>query len=1789
MLLRRFLVAVGSACLIALPAFAGIGDPNLRLDPTYGLFPRPQGHQYFPSPEDWRDINIYQIFTDRFADGDAANNTSQAMGINRTSWFVDNSGRQFPHNRNFHHGGDWKGLKDNLDYLAGMGVNAVWISGVQMNAQGRDARYTPYHQYHPTDFFHVDPAQGTFQELKDLIDACHERGIYVILDVVINHTADLNGLANGNDDQQYWAGGGPGFGWWDNNRRHPYPFNELSHFHNNGTINNWDAFPETLRGQFRGTDDLATDTPHVTYWITEAFKNLIDATDCDGFRVDAIKHVEYNWVKKWADDIRKHAASRGKDDFLLFGELFVYDNNYLASFCREEGYSFNSALFFPMSQTIKSVFVDGAGTGQLTGQLGNVAGYGEGATRLVTFMDNHDVNRISLQNGGDTGNDVWKLRPALSFLYLATPVPCLYYGTEHAFDQGGHFNGQDSGQLYEGQPYDDADWQRETMFDRGFQPGPAQGNKLADTGAPLYRHIKALNEARSRHRSLTRGSFQQRWDSNGWGPYAFSRVYRDEESLVALNTADGNASLTPAVGKPDGTVFVNTLNPADTLTVTGGALNVRLSGKETKIYVAGTSFPAEIGVTRQGDTFTISYAPNEGPLRGASSITFFARPDTGTTVTEVVMTAGSGGVFTATYEAPAGAETVEYWFNARVAGSTVWDSNSNANYTFSAGDSFGMDGVFDSPNFLVSDNGMVIHAAVRGNKLYAATWSNKASGNDHFIFVTDEFGDPVGHPWAKAGRIFGKFDFTPTSKPWIGANPDAAYPVGFGDNGRSALGAGGQALEAEIDLVEVFGEMPRIVYVAVGAYPRADGADLIAEAPASWDGDNDIGVMEFLPLNTASIRDENLDGWFDVGSPEMLTVVNGSPADGNYGLRRFYLDELLKDSSEITVKFKPNTNPGAIVSNVEAFTNLNRREFAVLEEDRSRVTTTSADTYFRAYPMTGPDGDGYYSVTLPVNRCGAYRLQVRYKVNGGDYVYYTDHALRRDCAIVVSPKKALTANMYEVNPLIVEAKDNTFDGRSTFLDLVNDPALPGEAGGFEGRPDALNRSHYNALGVNMLWLQPIHPIGVDGRDTDPETGQPFNPGSPYAVQDYWSVAPMLGRNNTAGDAMAEFQTFVSRLDNWGVDVMMDGTFNHSAPDVTMGQGAADLGFGYSPTAQIRDANHRWYAKEGFPAQQASSRSDIAIAPDRNDFGNWTDVREFYFGNYDTLVKAKGAQNPDKSYPDNAHKFEFLVERDEFFGHTPETRQVWEYFAYYPIYWLEKSGHPRGTPKNESYRGIDGLRCDFAQGLPSQFWEYCINKTRSVKWDFLFMAESLDGFREVAGSLRHGVGYRSARHFDILNENIVFYWRDSFFGYDPNGDNPGRVGNFSTGETFLAYDRRRQAFDNVALLNNLVSHDEVLPHNDVWSLAYAYAQTAAMDGIPMILYGQEAGAQNSATGYAASTGIFGPINSARNFGKYELNFGKRIPNFKVYNNMKSIWESRDLDGGLGWDLQDFYGAVNKARAASPALKSQNVYFLNRLQQGGGFENSMFAVGKVQQPGVSAGQQDVVFAFVNNNYRGIAAPAGVFDLRGTAPGSSANYFGIERQKTYNIRDLLAADPNAYVWDQPKTGAELLDQGLYVGLPYQGKHAQFLKLVDVNADYTDTNGNGIPDALDPDIDGDGLANEYELAHGLNPNDSSDRDRDFDGDGFSNYVEFLAGTAANDSRSSLQIVDLEPGQTEMVIRFQSTPGAIYKIRYSYDLASGWSDVPSSLVTAETAETEVAISKPDGVTKAFYTVVLVP
>lgn len=1060
-----------------------------------------------------------------------------------------------------------------------------------------------------------------------------------------------------------------------------------------------------------------------------------------------------------------------------------------------------------------------------------------------------------------------------------------------------------------------------------------------------------------------------------------------------------------------------------------------------------------------GSAITITYSPNQGALENAPQVVLHVGHSKRTTgswqdVEDIPMTK-SGTNWTASYSVPEGASSVDATF---FDGGSTWDGRDWQFVVAGAGGAaFIMDAKLDSAAYEIAEyNGMKMWAAVRGTQLYVATWgTGPHSGieNDHFFFVSTNLGDATPMPWAKQGYIF-----MPTNYLYLGAEGGNEWCGWFNQKGaavstNSNENAEKNYLEGVVDLADEFGSIPTALYLAVGVFANDDGDPMVAQVPALWDDNTNIEITEILRVPVESIRDEDGDGFFDGGNPVMQTVVNNNTNNANYGLRRFFLDEVAGDQEFITVRVQPNAGGTNQITAIELFSNLNRRDYAKMpgDEDPNTVTATSLTTYYRAYPMAD-DSAGWYTVTVPINRCGAYRINARWKINHGPWRYYTDHGLRRDCAVVVSPKKALNTTLYEVNPLTAEATSDQLAGRSTFRNMVVDD---------NDRPNGVSTNKLKQLGVNMVWLQPIHPIGAVGREMDPSTSQPYEPGSPYAVQDYWQINPVLGNPSTTAQAMSEFTNFVASYDAHGIGVMLDGTFNHSAWDCKIGQMGVDMGLrtghgvGVDPADLISSVRPAWYSKKdsyGEPATyfNTTNDTDIAVAPDRIDFGKWADAADFFFGRYDCLVQ-KPAADPEWSWGSSWHQ-RHLREDDYFEGFTTEaTRELWEYFAAYPLYWLEKTGHPAGTPKSQSYKGIDGLRCDFAQGLPNLFWEYTINKTRSVKWDFLFMAESLDGFREVAGSLRHGVGYRSSRHFDILNENLLFLWRDQFFNYRVYADQESNNPNRTTGLLWNAFDQRKNAFEMSPVLLNLISHDEIFPTDDQWSLAYAYAVNTAMDGVPMVFYGQENGAQNDAAEYGSRSDS--GIDAQNNFARYETNFGKSIPHFKRYNHMTNIWNA-------SWSgaLRDTYRRLNLARLNSPALRSQQNYFLAD-QATDGWNPDIFAVARFQQPGISAATQDVVIAFINNDFRGNQARAASFKLNAVADNGK-NWFGIESAHTYNVVDIASANPTNLLWGSGISGSDLIANGIYVGFQpddtFSGGQAQYIRLLDMTAGMTATSVN-------------------------------------------------------------------------------------------------------------------------------------
>jgi hypothetical protein len=295
-----------------------------------------------------------------------------------------------------------------------------------------------------------------------------------------------------------------------------------------------------------------------------------------------------------------------------------------------------------------------------------------------------------------------------------------------------------------------------------------------------------------------------------------------------------------------------------------------------------------------------------------------------------------------------------------------------------------------------------------------------------------------------------------------------------------------------------------------------------------------------------------------------------------------------------------------------------------------------------------------------------------------------------------------------------------------------------------------------------------------------------------------------------------------------------------------------------------------------------------------------------------------------------------------------------------------------------------------------------------------MTESLDG---------GVVTYRSNRHFDVLNENLVFDLQNAATAGDYRSD----------------FDARRADYGQSVVLLNNVSHDEA-DYADPFEALIRYMACSTIDGAPMIFYGEELG-----------------ISTTFGFDEYQLNFGKTIPNFMVYNDLQPICTNQPF---YLQQLNPVYAAINQARQFSAALKSPNRYYLNQI----GSETpppSIFSVAKYQTANASPNFADVVFAFTTldrNNQQ-----AGVFDVNITQNGS--NLFGIRPDRIYNVRNIsadTAADPNRrryWLWNGGTggiAGSNVLANGVYVGLnpvpttdaawtnaPFE---AQYLKLYDV-----------------------------------------------------------------------------------------------------------------------------------------------
>ena len=440
-------------------------------------------------------------------------------------------------------------------------MDAVWIAPVVLNANAE------YHGYAARDFLSIAPHFGTLAELRQFVQAAHARGIRVIVDVVCNHMGSLiTSSDSGWPAYKYPAG--YTLGWANSSKRYAGAFDDLAKFHPYGNIGNY-SDPEQVLGQIFGLNDLRTEDTAVRAALLQAAQFLIDSTDCDGFRVDTVKHVEMGFWSEWCSAVRLYAATRGKTHFLMFGEVWDGDDAKVGSYTGTVGggaYKFDSMLHYPLYFSANGVFGYADPPAALPARYANLDEYDASTReRLTTFLDNHDNSRFL--GAGIANQDESRLEAALAWLLTSRGVPILYYGTEQGFDGGGD------------------PWCREDMWAGQWNFGPSLGDNY-DQAHLLFRRVRAILETRRRHEALRRGATTDLYaETSGPGLYAYRRESATDSALVAVNSS--NAPLTRAVSTlwPQGTALVDALEPVHADTVgAGGALTVRLPARGARVY-----------------------------------------------------------------------------------------------------------------------------------------------------------------------------------------------------------------------------------------------------------------------------------------------------------------------------------------------------------------------------------------------------------------------------------------------------------------------------------------------------------------------------------------------------------------------------------------------------------------------------------------------------------------------------------------------------------------------------------------------------------------------------------------------------------------------------------------------------------------------------------------------------------------------------------------------------------------------------------------------------------------------------------------------------------------------------------------------------------------------------------------------------------------------------------------------------------------------------------------------------
>jgi glycosidase len=343
---------------------------------------------------------LYLITPDRFANARPENDNLEDVTANRES-------------PNARHGGDLEGIAKHLDYMKDLGITTVWLNPIQENKMKGGS----YHGYSITDFYKVDPRFGSNEEFRDLTKVTHDKGMKMVMDMVLNHCGSSH----------WWMNDLPSKDWINNNGVYMAT--------NHATVSVMDVHAsQTERNTFlhgwfsRSMPDLNQNNRHLAAYLIQNSIWWIEYARIDGIRQDTYSYMDFDFLARWNKEIYDEYPN-----FNIVGETWYNKSTSSAwwqknSILSKKNPYLKTAMDFSLTFATQAAFDSKTDNGYLGNLFEDIAQdfiYPDPYNILI-FLDNHDLSRFNKKDEAD----LVRYKQGLAFLLTMRGIPQIYYGTE---------------------------------------------------------------------------------------------------------------------------------------------------------------------------------------------------------------------------------------------------------------------------------------------------------------------------------------------------------------------------------------------------------------------------------------------------------------------------------------------------------------------------------------------------------------------------------------------------------------------------------------------------------------------------------------------------------------------------------------------------------------------------------------------------------------------------------------------------------------------------------------------------------------------------------------------------------------------------------------------------------------------------------------------------------------------------------------------------------------------------------------------------------------------------------------------------------------------------------------------------------------------------------------------------------------------------------------------------------------------------------------------------------------